>query len=156
MWSGSAGGRSPTPPRPSARTKAPCSWPRSSAATSPASAERGRRQRPRPRSSAGGAVQVVRSERLDVRRLRALLALLDVERDPLTLIERAIPAGLDGGVVDEYVRSAAVGGGEAKPLLCVEPLDCSFGHCSLLAEVVHRGPASAQGLPRRDETSRRR
>src|SRR3712207_6344747 len=88
-----------------------------------------------------------RSERGDVRSLRALLALLDVERDPLAFIERAVPAGLDGRVVDEDVRSATVGGGEAEPLLSVEPLHCSFGHCSLLAVVAHRGPAIAQGLP---------
>src|SRR4051794_27960786 len=95
----------------------------------------------------GGAVLIRRSERRDVRSLRALLALLDVERDPLAFIERAVPAGLDGRVVDEDVRSATVGGGEAEPLLSVEPLHCSFGHCSLLAVVVHRGPAIAQGLP---------
>src|SRR3954453_11342639 len=95
-----------------------------------------------------GARSIVRvSDRDDVRRLRALLALLDVERDPLALVERAVPAGLDGGVVDEHVRAAAVRGGEAEPLLRVEPLDCSFGHCSLLAEAVHRGPTTSQGLP---------
>src|SRR6195952_5005138 len=103
---------------------------------------------PPPGEPDGGAVLLIRrSERADVRSLRALLALLDVERDPLAFIERAVPAGLDGRVVDEDVRSATVGGGEAEPLLSVEPLHCSFGHCSLLAEVVHRGPAIAQGLP---------
>src|SRR5690349_20643413 len=102
---------------------------------------------PPPGEPGGGAVLIRRSERGDVRRLRALLALLDVERDPLAFVERAVPAGLDGRVVDEDVRSSTVGGGEAEPLLSVEPLHCSFGHCSLLAEVVHRGPAIAQGLP---------
>src|SRR3712207_7662015 len=76
-----------------------------------------------------------------------------VERDPLAFVERAVPAGLDGRVVDEHVRSATVRGGEAEPLLRVEPLDSSFGHCSLLAEVVHRGPAIAQGLPDGDDHS---
>src|SRR4029453_1909952 len=99
------------------------------------------------RRPGGGAVLISRSEGGDVRSLRALLALLDVERDPLAFIERAVPAGLDGRVVDEDVRSATVGGGKAEPLLSVEPLHCSFGHCSLLAVVVHRGPAIAQGLP---------
>src|SRR4051794_3541878 len=111
-------------------------------------------QRPRPEDPDGGAARQGRSEGLDVRRLRALLALLDVERDALAFIERAIPAGLDGAVVDEDGRSAAVGGGEAEPLLRVEPLHCSFGHCSLLAEVVHRGPARAQGLPDGEDPSR--
>src|SRR3712207_8964896 len=46
-----------------------------------------------------------------------------VERDPLAFVERAVPAGLDGRVVDEDVRSATVRGGEAEPLLGVEPLD---------------------------------
>src|SRR3954451_8898421 len=87
------------------------------------------------------------SERLDVRRLRALLALLDVERDALALVERAVPAALDRRVVDEDVRSTTVRGGEAEPLLRVEPLHCSFGHSLLLAEAVHRGPAIAQSLP---------
>ena len=102
----------------------------------------------------GGAVLIGRSERVDVRRLRALLALLDVERDPLAFVERAVPAGLDGRVVDEHIRSATVRGGEAEPLLRVEPLDSSFGHCSLLAAMVHRGPAIAQGLPDDGDLSR--
>src|ERR1700712_2714575 len=109
---------------------------------------------PPPGEPDGGAVLLIRrSERADVRSLRALLALLDVERDPLAFIERAVPAGLDGRVVDEHVRSATVGGGKAKPLLSVEPLHCSFGHCSLLAEVVRRGPAIAQGLPDEENPS---
>src|SRR5215211_4311669 len=108
---------------------------------------------PPPGKPDGGAVLIRRSEGGDVRRLRALLALLDVERDALAFIERAVPAGLDGRVVDEDVRAATIGGGEAKTLLGVEPLHCSFGHCSLLAEVVHRGSANAQSLPDTDNPS---
>src|SRR4029453_17827534 len=99
------------------------------------------------RRPGGGDVLISRSEGSDVRSLRALLALLDVERDPLAFIERAVPAGLDGRVVDEDVRSATVGGGEPEPLLSGEPLPFSLGPFPLLAEVVHRGPAIAQGLP---------
>ena len=40
--------------------------------------------------------------------------------------------GLDGGVVDEDVGSAVVGGDEPIALVRVEPLHCSLSHCALL------------------------
>src|SRR5690606_26584933 len=67
-------------------------------------------------------------ERTDVRRLQALLALLDVELDLLVLVQAAVAAGLDGAEVREDVLAAVVRGDEAEALVSVEPLDGSGGH----------------------------
>ena len=68
------------------------------------------------------------SDRADVLRLRALLALTDLELDALVLLERAVAAALDGLEVHENVRVTAVGGDEAEALLRVEPLDGALRH----------------------------
>ena len=44
--------------------------------------------------------------------LRALGALAGGELDPLVVLEAAVAAGLDGGVVNEDIGSAVVGGDE--------------------------------------------
>src|SRR5262249_24541784 len=63
--------------------------------------------------------------------LRAFLALLDVERDALALIQAAVTAALDRGVVHEHVRATTVRTEEAVALLAVEPLDGALCHsCS--------------------------
>src|SRR4051794_35846814 len=69
-----------------------------------------------------------RSHGADVRGLRALLALLNLELHPLVLLQRPVPGRLDGAEVDEDVRRAAVGGDEAVPLLAVEPLHGALCH----------------------------
>src|SRR5690606_12921593 len=69
-----------------------------------------------------------RSQSLDVRGLRALGALRDVERDALVLLERAVAARLDLAVVGEHVGGAVRGGDEAEALLGVEPLHGASSH----------------------------
>src|SRR4051794_18960843 len=69
-----------------------------------------------------------RSGGVDVLRLRALLALDDVERHGLALLELTEARGVDRGVVREDVRTAAVLGDEAEALLRVEPLHSSSCH----------------------------
>src|SRR5687768_11870327 len=65
----------------------------------------------------------------DVRSLRTLLALLDVELDLRALVQRAEAAADDAVEVDEDILGASVlRGDEAVPLLLVEPLDGSFCH----------------------------
>src|SRR3712207_2848347 len=59
--------------------------------------------------------------------LRTLLALDDLEGDPLALVETLVPVGLDGRVVHEDVL-AAVDGDEAEALLGVEPLHGALDH----------------------------
>jgi hypothetical protein len=49
--------------------------------------------------------------------LRALLALGDLERDALSLVEGPVAVRLDRGVVDEDVRAATVDRDEAEALL---------------------------------------
>src|SRR4051794_36009820 len=62
--------------------------------------------------------------------LRTLLALDDLEGDPLALVEALVAVHLDGRVVDEDVL-AAVDGDEAEALLGVEPLHAALCHvCS--------------------------
>lgn len=64
----------------------------------------------------------------DVLRLRALLALRDVEGHGLALLELTVTVARDVGVVREDVRSAAVLRDEAETLFGVEPLHGSAGH----------------------------
>src|SRR3954452_13645658 len=71
------------------------------------------------------------SERANLLRLRALLALGDLEFDPLVLLESAVAAHLDGREVDEHVSTPAVDGDEAKALVRVEPLHGSLRHTGL-------------------------
>ena len=70
------------------------------------------------------------SEGADVVCLRPLLALAEFEGHSLSLLEGFVPAAFDGGVVDEDVLSALVGGDEAVALLTVEPLHNSLRHAS--------------------------
>src|SRR4051794_19555407 len=57
------------------------------------------------------------SDRADVLRLRALLALRGVELDALVLVEALVAGSGDGGVVDEHVLAAVIGSDEAEALL---------------------------------------
>src|SRR5918911_5604065 len=61
-------------------------------------------------------------ERLDVHRLQALVALLDVELHALAFGQRPVPLHCDLRVVDEYVLPT-LALDEAVPLLVREPLD---------------------------------
>src|SRR4029079_616086 len=61
-------------------------------------------------------------------RLRALLALGDVELDLLALVEGAVPVRDDRREVHEHVGRAVIGRDEPEALVCVEPLDCSLHH----------------------------
>src|SRR4051812_18301171 len=70
----------------------------------------------------------LRSDRADVLRLGALLALRDVELDLLPLVEGLVAVGDDGGVVAEDVGAAAVLGDEPEALLRVEPLHSALSH----------------------------
>src|SRR3954464_4809337 len=70
----------------------------------------------------------LRSDRADVLRLGALLALRDVELDLLSLVEGLVAVGDDGGVVAEDVGAAAVLGDEPEALLRVEPLHSALSH----------------------------
>ncbi len=75
--------------------------------------------------------------RLDSRHvdgLRALVALLDVELDALILLERAVTAAGDRGVVDENILCTAVGGDEAEAL---SPLNHFTVPCAILFNFSH-------------------
>src|SRR3954463_1547881 len=74
----------------------------------------------------------LRSDRADVLRLGALLALRDVELDLLSLVEGLVAVGDDGGVVAEDVGAAAVLGDEPEALLRVEPLHSALSHAVLI------------------------
>src|SRR4051812_218219 len=71
------------------------------------------------------------SDRADVLRLRALLALRGVELDALVLVEALVAGSGDGGVVDEHVLAAVIGSDEAEALLAVEPLHSALCHVVL-------------------------
>src|SRR3954447_3460067 len=77
-----------------------------------------------------GAPPAVPSERADVLRLGALLALRDVELDVLTLVEALVALRLDGGEVDEHVGAAVRRRDEPEALLGVEPLHGALCHLS--------------------------
>ena len=79
----------------------------------------------------GGLVGTTGLERLNVLGLRALLALRGVELDALVLVQALVTLAGDGGVVDEHVRAAAVGGDEAEALFAVEPLHGALCHLGL-------------------------
>src|SRR5919107_3192940 len=73
-----------------------------------------------------------RSERADVRGLRALLSLGHLELDPLVLVQAAVARGLDRGEVGEDVGAAVVRGDEPEALVRVEPLHYARNHARLL------------------------
>src|SRR3954463_4768874 len=83
------------------------------------------------KSTAGVTTGMLVSERANLLRLRALLALGDLELDPLVLFQSAVAARLDGREVDEHVSTPAVDGDEAEALVCVEPLHGSLRHAEL-------------------------
>jgi hypothetical protein len=67
----------------------------------------------------------------DVARLRAFGALLDDELDLLAFLQVTEPVALDGGEMDENVRSTLTGD-KAEALVTIEPLDGTidtFRHC---------------------------
>src|SRR5881296_3680563 len=68
----------------------------------------------------------------DVLRRGALLALHDVELDPLALGQRLEALRLDRGVVHEAVLLAVLGCDKAKTLRVVEPLHDTGDACHLL------------------------
>ncbi|EGJ76514.1 putative cold shock protein [Streptomyces sp. Tu6071] len=135
------GGRDPAHPREQAR-RGPAPAPGSTRDADPAPA-RTRDEGPPPSPGAGprpcsscravrGRAAPYRSERCsggsaDHVRLRALLALRDLELDPLTLLQGAVTVHLDRAVVDEYIRTT-VDRDEAVALLRVEPLDGALSH----------------------------
>src|SRR3954454_22446060 len=88
--------------------------------------QKSRAPRPKVRDPAGGAAQA--SGRDDVLRLRALLALRDVEADLLAFLELAVAMGGDVRVVGEHDGAAAVLLDEAEALFRVEPLDGTGCH----------------------------
>src|SRR4051794_7895559 len=84
-----------------------------------------------PKVDRGGRTDRVRGvvlERADVLRLRALLALRDVELHALVLLQRLVALPLDRAEVAEDVGAAVVLRDEAEALLRVEPLHCSLCH----------------------------
>src|SRR5437867_11838520 len=68
----------------------------------------------------------------DVLRRRALLALHDVELDPLALSQRLEALCLDRGVVNEAVLLPVLGCDETETLRVVEPLHDTGNACHLL------------------------
>ena len=78
-------------------------------------------------------------DRADVLGLRALLALRDVELDPLVLVQAAVTIRLDGREVDENVLASAVDTDEPEALVRVELLNCSLRHAHFSLPVLsHR------------------
>src|SRR5207237_1781979 len=67
-------------------------------------------------------------DRPDVRRLRALLALRDVELDLLVLLQVPVAGPGDRAEVHEDVRATVVLGDEAETLLGIEPLHGACAH----------------------------
>src|SRR5690606_20385727 len=78
-----------------------------------------------------------RSETANLRGLRALLPLCDLELDPLAVFQAAVAAADDLGEVHEYVGRAAVRCDEAEALLSIEPLDGSLSHVKLSLRMVN-------------------
>src|SRR5947209_9893981 len=107
----------------------------------PESARRQNSEARLPRWGAGPRRARRRSAGADLVGLRALLALDDLEGDPLALVEALVAVHLDGGVVDEDVL-AAVHGDEAEALLGVEPLHGALCHVRSHVSCCGRPPGS--------------
>src|SRR5688500_3275868 len=88
-----------------------------------------KRERPADAGRSDPAERRVGLDGLDVRRVRALGAVLGVVGDLRALGQRLEAAALDGGVVDEEVLALVVRGDEAEALLVAEPLHGSGCHC---------------------------
>src|SRR5689334_22322956 len=99
----------------------------------------GTRKRRRPEPDGDGRSTVhhpaYHSGGTNVRRLRTLGALGDVELDPLVVVETAVALGRDSRVVREHVGTPAIRRDEPEALLCVEPLDCADRHVLLLSRL---------------------
>lgn len=67
-------------------------------------------------------------EAANVRRLGALLTLLDVEFNFLIFLQVPVTGALDSREVCEYIGGAIIWGDEAVALVGVEPFDCACGH----------------------------
>src|SRR5438552_4901691 len=80
------------------------------------------------------------SDCADVRGLRALSALRDIELDPLVLVEAAEAVRGDSREVGEHVRATAVRCDEPVALVRVEPLHSTDSHIFSLESWI-RGPA---------------
>src|SRR5690242_19888099 len=97
-----------------------------------ASAARDASRRGRKNGGAAWATPVLviryRSDGPDLVGLRALGAPAGGVLDPLVFLEAAVAVSLDGGVVDEDIGSAVVGGDETIALVGVEPLHCALSH----------------------------
>src|SRR5689334_20847078 len=104
-----------------------------SAPSSPTSTPEQESDEPGRRSTAVGAgraaASVTRrpggSEDADVRGLRALGALGNVELDALVLVKAAEAARRDRRVVGEQVGAATVGSDEPETLFAIEPFHCT-------------------------------
>src|SRR5690606_33180210 len=97
---------------------------------------RGTRKGPPPGGKAGPSRTTIgyRLQGDDLVSLRTPVTLRHLELDALVLVQRAVAGGLDGRVVHEDVRPAAVDGDESEALLGVEPLHGALlGHVFLLA-----------------------
>lgn len=77
-------------------------------------------------------------QRLDVRRLLALRADLDVERDALVLLQRFEAVGADLRKVREQIFTACVRRDEAKPLSIVEPFDDTGFHVAVSLKILKK------------------
>src|SRR4029079_3551520 len=86
------------------------------------------------------------SDGSNARRLRALVALADLELDALPLFEVAEARTADLGVVDEDVSLPVVLSDEAVPLLAVEPLDGSLCHVAATSLGEDGSPQRAEVL----------
>ena len=61
-------------------------------------------------------------DNFNVCRLQAFRTLLNNKLDPLTFLEGSVPIGLDGGVMDEYIRPIVLRQ-KTITLAIVEPFD---------------------------------
>src|ERR1700689_5385510 len=104
-------------------------------------------RRSRPRSQlARLTVQPGLSDRVYFLGLRALGAAAGGELHPLVFLEAAETVSLDGGVVNEDVGGAVVGGDETVTLVGVEPLHCALSHCASFCCDDLRGRVCGPGL----------
>src|SRR3954463_9872069 len=111
-----------------------------------------RKRGPRRRSAVTPVPGIPRgSDRADVLRLGALLALRDVELDLLALVEGLVALRDDGGVVAEDVGAAAVLGDEPEALLRVEPLHSALSHAVSHSVLGVSGPADCRSPGRRTD-----
>src|SRR6266699_6815527 len=96
------------------------------------------------------------SDGADRRRLRPAIALLDVEFDPLPLLEAAVAIHLDGGEVHEHIPTT-VDRDEAVALVRVEPLDGALSHYPTTPSLRSglSGPAPCYRGTRRSRSVRR-